>query len=129
MATQQLYQDKPIELADVKGLSSQFIFAFMTGIPCDQYHPLDVDDWERNRALLICYPEWKSRLSEMTVVSKEWKVLIDSWDLIETKYNEDYQQFGDKAFDHGQCDQLIRSLLRSVIGKYSSGECTGVTIL
>lgn len=49
----------------VQGLSSQTIFRFMTGISEEKHknwwqtyhHPYDVDDYERNRALLLWYPE------------------------------------------------------------------------
>src|SRR5689334_20237245 len=87
---QQLYKNKPTNINEVRGESSKTIFAFMTGSLVDRSNHLwDIDDYERNRALLICYPEWRSRLQEMSTVSKYWKVLVDNWETIEEKYNSD----------------------------------------
>lgn len=117
MSSQQLYEVKPIKIEDVQGASSQTIFAFMTTSWIEHKisdHPWDVDGWERNRALLICYPEWKLRLKEMSNVSKYWKVLVENWETIEEKYNLDYEKYKHKAFGKGECDTYIRSLICSV---------------
>lgn len=117
MSYQQLYEDKPIKLRDVCGCSSQTIYKFMKYGPGEvddsDSHPWDVDDWERNRALLIYYPEWKSRLKEMAGISKYWKVLVDNWETIEEKYNSDYKKYGNNAYGKGECDTFIRSLINS----------------
>jgi hypothetical protein len=128
----QEYIKPPRTIGKVRGLSSKAIFRFMSKsekIPperisdsdnCDSdsdsyseqewYHPLDVSDWERNRALLLCYPEWRSRLSEMAVLSEKWKVLTEAWSTIERLYDEDYLKYGDRAYSRGECDRYIRSL-------------------
>lgn len=117
MSFQQLYKSKPTKLKDVKGASSQTIYVFMK-FGCEEIeeknHPWDVDDFERCRALLICYPEWKLRLKEMANLSKKWKVLVDNWEEIEEKYNQDYQKYGNKAYGEGMCDNFIRDLISSV---------------
>lgn len=113
-SSQQLYTTKPVTVTEVRGLSSQTIFNFMTGSDGGRGHPLDVDDWERNRALLLCYPEWKVRLPEMAVLSPQWKALVTHWDTIESRYDEDYAKYHHNAFGKGACDQLIRHLLQSI---------------
>jgi hypothetical protein len=113
---QQLYSLAPTTRRHVSGQSSKSIFTFMTTGMQGKclYHPRDVDDWERNRALLLCYPEWRARLHEMHVISPEWKILVENWSRIEAYYEEDYSTFGHNAFGKGECDKFIRSLLKIV---------------
>jgi hypothetical protein len=110
---QQLYKNKPTKLKNVHGSSSRTIFLVMMDLPRKDVtdHPWDVDDWERNRALLICYPEWKSRLKEMADISEYWEVLVNNWETIEDKYNQDYEKYGNMAYGMGECDNLIKSLI------------------
>jgi len=104
----QEYTEKPLTKDAVRGLSSQTIFKFMTlplGTtlkPFKRRHPLDMDDFERNRALLLWYPEWKARLPEMATLSVAWAQLTAHWTRIEQLYEQD-----EKA-----CRELIRSLVR-----------------
>lgn len=117
MLNQQLYENKPVRLRDVQGASSRTIYIFMKFGPEeveDKVFPYDVDDYERNRALLICYPEWKLRIKEMESVSRYWKALVHNWDEIERKYDEDYKKYGYKINDIGECDLFIKKLYRSV---------------
>ena len=112
---QQLYKTTPTVLKEVHGASSKAIFSVMMNLPKNKTdYPRDVDDWERNRALLICYPEWKLRLKEMRSVSKCWEVLINNWEIIEEKYLEDYEKYGDNAYDKGECNKYIRNLIKLV---------------
>jgi len=74
-------------------------------------NPIDVDDWERNRALLLWFPEWKQRLTEMSIISEQWENLVINWNEIERLYDIDYEEYGNKAFGKGQCDKYIRHLL------------------
>ena len=59
--TKQEYSQKPLCEDDVKGLSSKTIFKFMTTNEHHKFknkyydYTIDVDDFERNRALLLCY--------------------------------------------------------------------------
>src|SRR5580698_6174465 len=115
MLHQQLYNTKPVITEDVCGNSSKTVFIFMKAGPTrvkDNSHPWDVDDWERNRALLICYPKWRVRIKEMAVVSKAWEALVNNWENIEEKYEQDYQKYGNNAYKIGECDAYIRSLLK-----------------
>lgn len=114
---QQLYVTIPKSISEVNGLSSGTIFKFMmSGIYSKNSpyadHPYDVDDWERNRALLLCYPEWRKRLPEMSVISLKWSKLVHNWDTIEKLYNEDYIKYGDMAYGKGECDNYIRQLTK-----------------
>ena len=115
-SNQQEYKDKPTNYDEVQGLSSKTIYNFMTTGRYyeDSYYPSDVDDWERCRALLLCYPEWKSRLLEMGEISQYWKILVKNWNEIETKYDADILKYGDNAYGKGECDAYIRSLLKIV---------------
>lgn len=114
---QQAYRTKPIRLEDVRGLSSKSIFLFMkypSFSNISYLHPIDVDDWERNRALLLCYPEWRSRIKEMSKCSEHWKILVENWETIEQKYFKDYEKYGDNIYEVGECDKFIRSLIDSI---------------
>ena len=67
-------------------MSSKAIFKFMTTDPnhrsFDNYpYPYDVDDFERNRSLW--YPQWRERLHEMSIISPQWKSLVENWGKIE----------------------------------------------
>lgn len=117
----QEYTQRPLYKKDVQGLSSKAIFKFMTTdknhIDKDEYYdcPIDVDDWERNRALLLWYPEWKERLIEMSCISKKWNNLVNNWDTIEKLYNEDHEKYGNKAYEYGECCKYIRILTSSLL--------------
>jgi len=108
----QEYSASPTSLKDVNGCSSQIIYSFMTGAgPGDYSHPQDVDDWERNRALLLCFPEWKQRLPEMKCLSPAWNRLVEQWAAIEAMYDKENATFG-RAIYGGSCCQLIQSLVK-----------------
>ena len=76
-----------------------------------QYHPRDVDDWERCRALLLFYPEWKIRLKEMACLSSPWKTLVEKWNIIEDLYTLDYIKYGNNAYRVGEADALINQCI------------------
>lgn len=68
-----------------RGVSSEAIFAKLTGIPVRDYrwlntHPHDPDDLYRCRKLLEAVPEFRARLSEMATVSPVWAALVEHWD-------------------------------------------------
>lgn len=107
----QEYKAKPMFITGVRGDSSKTIFRFFTDKrKHPEWPPHDVDDWERNRALLQWYPEWKARLHEMHIISRAWANLVTNWASIEALYDEDYRIHGSKAFAAGKCDALIRLL-------------------
>jgi len=111
----QEYTEKPMCLHCVRGASSQTIFKFMTKNIKDNIdhmdYPMDLDDWERNRALLLCYPEWKERFFEMSVISNKWNKLVSNWGIIEKLYYEDYEKYGNDNYYNKSCDDYIRSLV------------------
>lgn len=114
----QEYSQKPLYKKDVRGESSKAIFKFMTTHPdnfdINKYkheYPRDVDDFERNRALLLYYPEWRKRLPEMAIISDKWKILVENWNTIEKMYNEDYEKYGNRHLYDKECYNYIRSLI------------------
>ena len=116
----QEYSKKPLYKKDVHGSSSKAIFKFMTTdknhIDIDEYkhsHPYDSDDFERNRGLLLWYPEWKERLTEMSVISKKWENLVENWDTIEKLYDEEYEKYGHRIYNDGECCKYINTLLNN----------------
>lgn len=114
----QEYSQKPLYEKDVFGLSSKAIFKFMT---TDQDHIFlddykysycnDADDFERNRALLLWYPEWKIKLKDMSIISDQWSNLVNNWSTIEKLYDEDYKKYGNDNFYDKNCCFYIKSLL------------------
>jgi hypothetical protein len=115
----QKYPQKPLYKKDINGLSSKVIFKFMTThsdhFDVNKYkddHPLDVDDFERNRALLLWYPEWRKRLPEMGIISDKWLNLVNNWNTIEKMYNEDYEKYGNGNIYDKKCCNYIRSLVK-----------------
>ena len=114
----QEYSQKPLYKKDVCGSSSKAIFKFMTTdskyICIDEYkglYPSDLDDFSRNRALLLWYPEWKERLIEMKVISNKWNNLVINWDNIEKLYDYDYEKYGDNCYDK-DCNSYIQLLIK-----------------
>jgi len=112
----QLYTLPPHCCDFVQGESSKVIYQFMNhGFHrSGKYHPTDVDDYERNRALLLCFPQWEARIDRMGELSKEWKILTEHWDEIEEKYCKDYESYNGKVFESGECNKYIHQLLKSV---------------
>ena len=88
------------------GTSSRTIWAVMTGIATGtresdgRYYdtPHDPDDFSRCYKLLLLFPGWKCRLSEVGVVFPKWQPYIREWEKLETMYHqwllalEKYQQ-------------------------------------
>lgn len=125
MASKQEYLTKPT-YEMIRGESSKSIIKFMITPDISQlnleessklalYYPRDVDDFERNRALLIWYPEWRERLLEMSVICEEWKRLVENWKTIEELYEADWMVYGNKAYGVGRCCKYIRSLLSGTV--------------
>ena len=114
--TKQEYYRKPLIKREIQGASSRSIFRFMTAQNTElsklHCYPLDVDDFERNRALLLWYPEWKKRLPEMCIISPQWANLVNNWSTIEALYDEDYIVHGNMAYNIGKCCKYIRSLVK-----------------
>jgi hypothetical protein len=63
------------------GLSSEAIYYTMIrSAKVITGHPYDPDDFRRCYLLLEAVPEWKERLDELKVLSKQWSNLVDNWD-------------------------------------------------
>lgn len=100
----QEYYVKPTQLITVRGASSRTIYLHMIGKHNDSniFAPMDCKDYERNRALLLCYPEWLTRMNEMAKYSIHWKLLSQHWTLISELYN----------MNKCLCNQLLEKLQR-----------------
>ena len=115
---EQMYLQKPLNIEQVNGASAKSIFIHMNtdnNTYKDYYlndYPMDVDDWERCRVLLVWYPEWIERLSELSNISNEWRNLVKNWKLIEIFYKIDHEKYGNKAYKKGGACKLIRYLLK-----------------
>lgn len=51
--------------------------------------PLDPADFGRCRRLLLAFPEWRSRLSEVAAKHPTWMALVREWDRIDALYAEE----------------------------------------
>jgi hypothetical protein len=88
----QEYTFIPSCIQNVYGASSQTIYNHMMGYKTNNfqiYTPHDCDDYERNRALLLHYPQWSERIKEMSSLSKRWKLIAENWIMITELYNQD----------------------------------------
>lgn len=56
------------------------------------FHPLDPSDFNRCVGLLNNVPSFRSKLEIMKLVSKQWAILVDHWDELETLLNEEIPQ-------------------------------------
>lgn len=71
------------------GISSTCIFAFMIGATpssLSRKTPSDPSDFGRCHRLLLCFPEWHARLSEMAQAVPDWAPLIREWDSLTLMY-------------------------------------------
>ena len=69
-----------------RGVSSETILSVMEDINVVMYrsHPYDPSDFYRCCLLLESVPEYRARLNEMALVSKEWAILVEHWDELES---------------------------------------------
>ncbi|WOE32791.1 MULTISPECIES: hypothetical protein [unclassified Acinetobacter] len=56
------------------------------------FHPRDPSDFKRCIGLLEAVPTFRSHLSLMKNVSKEWSVLVEHWDELEVLLKEEIPQ-------------------------------------
>jgi len=77
------------------GISSENIWAVMVGghgkrrNGFNNFHPSDPADFGRCARLLTLVPEWRPRMDEMRILSKEWSALVDHWDEVESCMREE----------------------------------------
>jgi hypothetical protein len=89
---------------DDTGLSSKAILNVMTGSgkPSRYNYPRDDEDFGRCHRLLNLIPEWRERMTEMSIVGPEWAALAPRWsDLTEAHEQRPLQN--------------ARSLIRAII--------------
>jgi len=69
-----------------RGVSSETILSVMEDINVVMHrsHPYDPSDFYRCCLLLESVPEYRARLNEMALVSKEWAILVEHWDELES---------------------------------------------
>ena len=120
---QQQYIKKPLLVEDVQDASAKNIFMRMIKAHHPDYldilaqkyvnksFPRDVDDFERCRSMLLNYPEFRVRLEEMKNLNRVWYELVENWSILEELYLLDYKEYGNKGFEVGKCDYLIRSIV------------------
>lgn len=98
------------------GMSSECMAEKMCGLPCDGSYPHDGDDFGRCERLLILYPAWRERMSEMASVNEVWAALVARWDEIAEAWRHDtelYRTKGRKA-KGWKCYDLMRSIIDPV---------------
>ena len=118
----QRYTKKPLHIDEVVGASSESIFRVMTGMPWPgiMCAPLDVDDLDKNYALLLQYPEWCPRMAEMSAVSDAWRKIIKYWDIIMELYLMDLRDGRYWTIDrqdnmnlfNGMCNKFLITLIK-----------------
>ena len=70
---------------DDTGMSSCFMASVLDGTFSRPYaHPLDLDDFGRCSRLLKAVPEFRNRLTKMSLKSPQWSKLVERWTEIET---------------------------------------------
>lgn len=79
-----------------RGISSETMFFYLDyrHVPVGKYygHPSDPDDFSRCYKLLEAVPQWKSKLDLMRPVSEVWNKLIDNWDTLTAKYEQNIKE-------------------------------------
>lgn len=80
-------------LGNDTGTSSKTILSVMQGLEF-KYHdvPYDAGDFGRCHRLLEIFPEWKSKLNEVSKKYKEWGPLVAAWDELTAMYLNDDKQ-------------------------------------
>lgn len=70
---------------DDTGMSSRYMASVLDGSFHHCYaHPLDLDDFGRCSRLLKAVPEFRNRLTKMSLKSPQWSRLVERWTEIET---------------------------------------------
>lgn len=81
-------------LSDDTGLSSQTIWSVLSGVefPDNTKYlpsvPYDCGDFGRCYRLLKLFPEWRSRLQEVSAKYHEWTKLVECWCELEALYEK-----------------------------------------
>lgn len=77
-------------MGDDKGLSSETIFAVMTGVNYNRsMTPSDPSDFGRCYRLLQKFPQWKKRLHEVSYRYSSWKPFVENWSKLEELWEEE----------------------------------------
>ena len=79
-----------------KGISSKVMFGAITGLWLDNYDwtPADPSDFNRCYKLIKQVPEWKKELHKVSLISNEWKNVVENWDkLSEMLENRDKEMY------------------------------------
>ena len=99
------------------GLSSECIADKMCGMEPTGNYPRDGADFGRCERLLILYPEWRERLSEMRDVNMFWSALVDRWTEITEAWRHDieYGRRNPGAKDGWRCYALMESILGPIV--------------
>lgn len=76
-------------LAGRTGASSKCMAAHLMGLDSDKSYPSDTGDFKRCLGLLDAAPALRTRLHQMSKVSKQWAALVDNWGEIERRVRAD----------------------------------------
>lgn len=97
------------------GLSSVCIADQMCGTPTSGDYPHDGDDFGRCERLLMLYPEWRARLSEMAAVNAHWAALVGRWDEIVVAWRHDTELWRTKGKKARRDEWLCYDLMRDIL--------------
>ncbi|WP_086985161.1 hypothetical protein [Elizabethkingia miricola] len=93
------------------GSSSKAIWNYFMGNEnFDISHPYDPDDFSRCYKLLEFIPEWKERILEIGILSKEWKNLVESWSTLTDMYERNVRENWENSKEIGM-HKFMNSLI------------------
>jgi hypothetical protein len=103
------------------GLSRKCIWHAMTGVPyqdrdwaCGSY-PVDPDDFGRCYRLLVRFPQWRQRLSEVgRAHPKVWPQLVEAWDELTRLYEEEVGVGWDRSAHYGKRAPRLYARIREI---------------
>ena len=94
------------------GTSSNTIWAVMMGAVMENNKdawwrydvPHDPDDFSRCWKLLMLFPEWRKRLSEVASIFPKWIPFVKEWDKLTRMYE---QNLADNPNGYGYCHEMM----------------------
>lgn len=105
--------------AGERGISSETIFARMTGVPVGQstWAPSDPADLRRCRLLLEAVPSFAARIQEMADVGRGWGLLVPHWDRLCALMDEEAPDWRNGVGEAPKTFALMNELLGMTSGR------------